>query len=214
MMEINADVHDKRQPKCGVQTAIFYTFGKENLMIGFVNGEKLLTESDLPPQWNLLKGTSDWSGDWTNKGSWKATTKHDSNGNLLLNRVGSWYGIQQFISAFANQIYTFSVFITNLQNSETLGVYASDNSKPLKAYLDGKEINLPPNGQFDTSKINDNQEHKAIFTFQPIQDGTFSVRIENPYETGSLNLSSMKLERGSKATAWMPAISDLMLKNQ
>lgn len=186
-------------------------------MIGFVNGEKLLTDSDLPPQWNLLSGTSDWSGNWENinNSQYSKTAKRDSNGNILLHYQGAWTGINKVITAFANEIYAFSFNITNAQINGDIAVYANNNQFVLqRAYLDGKSCALNTNtGVIDKTAL-DKKEHRISIIGQVKSSGDFSLRIESTTNDNSIDLSSMKLEHGDKSTQWMPAVADLMLKNQ
>lgn len=186
-------------------------------MIGFVNGEKLLTDSDLPPQWNLLSGTSDWSGNWENinNSQYSKTAKRDSNGNMLLHYQGAWVGINKVITAFANEIYAFSFNITNAQINGDIAVYSNNNQFTLqRAYLDGKSVALNTNtGVIDKTAL-DKKEHRISIIGQVKSSGDFSLRLESTNNDNSIDLSSMKLEHGDKSTQWMPAVADLMLKNQ
>lgn len=172
-------------------------------------------EVNIPPQWNLLTGTSDWSGDWTKTNQYSATTKYDSCHNLLLHYSGSWNGIQKKVSAFKNEIFAFGVNITNLETTQTLAFYSIQSTyKILAVYIDGKKINFNSDQTIPKENLFDKSEHRVELIAQAGSDDKFSLRIENTDDNGSMDLSSMKLERGSVATPWMPAIADLMLKNQ
>lgn len=190
-------------------------------MIGFVNGEKLLTESDLPPRWNILTGTKDFSGKWSNAtdGDGKLTDLKDHYGNYFVRHDNvAWQGTNQNAMVSGNQIYTFSLIFKNeSKNVKHLRMYASGYSSTTdiqinSVYIDKVKTSFIDEGQ-SISAPTDDTEHELSYVININKSGIINLRIES-MEDASYLISSFKLEHGSTATPWMPAISDLMLKNQ
>lgn len=190
-------------------------------MIGFVNGEKLLTESDLPPQWNLLKGSSNWSGAWyqATSGDGSLTNLKDQYGNLFVRHsTRAWQGTNQSCYLTESRFYTFSLIFKN--ETKTIShcqffanqfADATAEIQPVATYIDGSKVVADDGGNIALPK--DDLEHIISFTFTVTKSGISNLRMEVP-EGGSYLISSFKLEYGTKATRWMPAITDLMLKNE
>lgn len=179
-------------------------------MIGFVNGEKLLTESDLPPQWNLLTGTADFSGSWINFQKTGSETLNGTKTAYYGNK--QWNGIAPTIH-INRGFYTFSLQIKALST-----IYGNTNfyinvlGTSKSAQLASTYASLINGNGVDT-KVSGNDWKKYSVTFECIQEGFISPRIETSSASNSFLLSQFKLEKGTFATTWMPAISDLTLKS-
>ena len=146
----------------------------------FANGEKLLTESDLPPQWNLLTGTSQ---------DFKTVT---------IPKNSYFPGKYEFLNNFDFPV-VFSAYVINKSNQDL--VFNMDHGS-------GNEDTV-------SSIIKANSQGR----YTVAGAGTSGVYLKTANQVAvssdtSVQIKEEKLERGSKATQWMPAISDLMLKNQ
>lgn len=178
-------------------------------MIGFVNGEKLLTESDLPPRWNLLIGTQDFSGPFV--GVVKSTDKFsDFAVSNYFNSI--WMGETQYYNASIGT-YTFSVFARDLNGNSDAFLMTSFNNNSEKT-PNGETLSKAQVSVESVSIKLTNNWQKFVVTFNVSSNGGIKPRIETDESNRKIQLAGFKLEHGSKATDWMPAVSDLMLKNQ
>lgn len=178
----------------------------------YANGLKLLEESDKSPNWNLLTGTSDWSGQWVNNSvQYSKTNSYDSNGNLLLHYIGAWNGIYKPVKTIVGNFYTFSFLITNFKSSSTINLYSNSENSFLALFVDHKQV--PTGPTIDKKLLEDGNEHKIDAMYQSNTTEAFWARAEKTTSDGSMDLSSMKLECGTVPTPWMPAIADLALKS-
>lgn len=178
-------------------------------MIGFVNGKKLLAESNLLPQWNLLTGTKDFSGEWSN-----LTKSTDTFGDFgVANYFNKpWTGTGQYYIAMVG-IYTFSFWAKNLNGTISVKEYISLNGNiettPSGKSVTKADVNGGDNTNFQLT--NDWQKYTSTFSVKSI--GAIKPRIETGSDSNKIQIAGFKLERGTKATTWMPAISDLALKS-
>ena len=158
----------------------FLYLRKENKMVEYLNGEKLLTESDLPPQWNLLTGTSQ---------EFKTVT---------IPKNSYFPGKYEFQNNFDFPV-VFSAYVINKSNQDL--VLNMDHGS-------GNEDAV-------SSIIKANSQGR--YTVVGVETTGVYLRTANRVVVSSdtsVQIKEEKLERGSIATSWMPAISDLMLKNQ
>lgn len=157
-------------------------------MIIFVNGEKLLTESDLPPQWNLLTNS---------KGPFQPDQSR----------------IDNHIFPSAMQVY--------MVNGQTYTVTAQSNGNFIYTHDTSHESN---NITIWLTADTTMQKYYQIITDANTSTGTtftwsgptgIQVVRLNTYRTdNSIKIWNIKIEKGSRATEWLPAISDLLIKNQ
>lgn len=158
---------------------------------------KLLDENDLPPQWNLLTGTADFSGDdWNWSNSKIETNLKAPNGNSVATEQ-NWSQVYKIINLTKGNYYTFSIDVKD--------VYA----QILVQNPDGTDADCIDK-RITQLHFENSDWHKAQLTFKCIKSS--QVRIfeahDNPHQ-----VANMKLELGTIATPWMPAISDLALKS-
>ena len=186
----------------------------------FGGGEELLQRSDVP-QWNLLNGSSNWSGVWhqATSGDGSVTNLKDQYGNLFVRHsTSAWQGTNQSCYLTESRFYTFSLIFKNetktiihCQFFANQVAGATVEIQPVVTYIDGSKVVADDKGNIALPK--DDLEHIISFTFAVTKSGISNLRMEVP-EGGSYLISSFKLEYGTKATRWMPAITDLMLKNE
>lgn len=147
---------------------------------------------------NLYIGSSDFSsGDWTNIEEYTEDGT-DSFGNVVLTKTNAWLGLFQEIQAKAGESYTLSV---NAKGDGTakLWFYVSE------VLEDGTE---------NTHGVKDygvcpTTETRFAETWEVRNDCILRFRVENSKAGYNLWVSSIKLEKGNKATDWTPAPEDV-----
>lgn len=186
----------------------------------YLAGHELLEESDKQPQWNLLSGSSNWSGTWyqATTGDGSLTNLKDQYGNLFVRHdTRAWQGTNQSCYLTENRFYTFSLIFKNeTKNISRCQFFANQvegatvEIQPVAYCVDGSKVVADDGGNIALPK--DDSEHIISFVFAVTKSGRSNMRMEVP-DGGSYLISSFKLEYGTKATRWMPAISDLALKS-
>ena len=78
------------------------------------------------PNLNLLDGTKDFSGTWTNSSSW--VTDGTYKGLTVKKRTGQWYGIYKEFTAPKDGKYTFSTYVKSSGNTANILMYLGINS--------------------------------------------------------------------------------------
>lgn len=150
----------------------------------YIDNQRLLTESDKQPQWNLLTGTSQVLKE------------------AIISQGQSWPQFMLLNPVPFSGVLTASVYIEN--NSEQAICLRGDGS-----FINNSDSVLP-------------HQAKTVYVTTPYNNNGgiyFSLQNANDHDTvAKKNLTfkykELKLERGSVATPWMPAVADLMLKNQ
>lgn len=175
----------------------------------YVNGMKILDEFDKQPNWNLLVGTQDFSGPWTYISKANNNFFNFSVINYFNNQ---WGGICQYCNVTPG-IYTFSVYARDLKGDSSDYIMSPLNQVS-ETTPDGKTVSMAKvDKQSEIIKLS-NEWQKFKTTFRVINAGAIKPRIETSDKDRQIQLAGFKLEHGSIATPWMPAIADLMLKNQ
>nr|WP_237025231.1 hypothetical protein [Lactococcus lactis] len=67
------------------------------------------------PRFNLLDGTKDFSGDWTNSSSWENDGTYK--GLTVKKKTVAWSGIYKIFTAPKDGVYTFSAYVKGLGSS-------------------------------------------------------------------------------------------------
>lgn len=198
-----------------MQRQSFY-FGKENSMDIYGGGNKILQRSDVP-QWNLISGTYTLSGFsmTPNGGSIDDTNELGQDSEMITSTkiVHLWgsyaigTGVKLPQSLYLTKgIYTLS-FLCKHQDPNDNSTY------PLGLY-DDSVTNNKLLGQSGVRKTFE----KTSITFAVNESKNYgSLRIGTTsgatYPAGSIYLSDFKLERGSLATPWAPALRDFAYKS-
>lgn len=177
----------------------------------YLNGTKILDESDKQPQWNLISGTSDFSGGWFNL---QNTTANQFNGNqVVAYNNQDWQGPCKTVHIEPG-FYTFSLMMNvNQPLNGTISFFVQPS------YSKKKQAGLSSDSEYLTKgtaliKNIPSGWNKYSVSFSVKEEGYIEPRIETSSNNNSISLAQFKLERGGTATPWMPAIADLMLKNQ
>lgn len=166
----------------------------------YANGIRLLDESDKQPQWNLFTNSSSFKN-WTNK-TGQIDLKYTSEplGHGVQTAV-AWGQIFQPMYLVENKTYTFSA-----------NIFLKDNSQ-YNCYVNNIEnlsisSNVTPNGQ--GGSVTTGGWKRVSQTFKCLKAGTYAISVTSSDEYA---VASYKLEYGTIATPWMPAITDLALKS-
>lgn len=140
---------------------------------------------------NLLTGTSDWSGTWTNLSGFSKNGTY--NGLTILERKYAWNGAYQAYTIQTAGVYTFSAWVKQSVNGIQTGLYA---------YINGvsQSGTWYPTNNFDWTRVS--------FTFKSLKVGDIVIARIEINGTGDLEIAGYKLEKGSVATPYIPNIAD------
>ena len=145
------------------------------------------------PNLNLLGGTRDFSGTWTDSVAW--TNDGIYKGLTVKKKTGRWQGIYKTFTAPKDGTYTFSAYVKASGTTTIIYRYGAVNGVTQTNKLIGSEFDW----LIDSVSV----------TLQYGQTANFR------YEIGSLNTDAIlwtaghKWEQGSKATLWMPSSSEV-----
>lgn len=151
---------------------------------------------------NLLSGTKDFSGDWINKSEWNISAEK-YNGFIVATNKTAFKGLTKCIEGKKGEVYTFSFYLK--RNNQ-------DESSILSA-VDTDSINLKSGGASianSRKNISATDEWKRYeHTFKLLSDGLFSPCIISPSYSCKYSVCGYKIERGTIATDWTPALEDI-----
>lgn len=151
---------------------------------------------------NLLKGTRDWSGDWSRAGNWMADGTHD--GFAVMSRTDAWSGLYKpSPKLVAGQTYTFSacVKVEPGQNHPAY-IYITNGHVVNDKHLSDSEVTTK---MASFVNIADGEWHVISLTFTPkVSKKDVLARIEG---IGGYKLSvcAYMLVEGDTPAAWAPA---------
>ena len=141
---------------------------------------------------NLLYGTRDFSGTWTNSYFW--ITDGTYKGLVVKRTTGKWNGIHKTFTAPKDGTYTFSAYIKSSGSSATIYRYAFLNGVRLSKVLIGNNFDWFRDSLTLNLKANDT----ALIRYEITGDGTDSI----------LWNAGHKWDPGSTATPYTPAPED------
>lgn len=182
----------------------------------FGGGGEFLQRSDVP-QWNLIPGTYTLSGFsmTPNGGSIDDTNELEQDSEMITspkiahlwgnNVIGSGVRLPQSLY-LTKGIYTLSFLCKHLDSND-------NSTYPLGLY-DDSATNNKLLGQCGARKTFE----KTSITFAVNESKNYSsLRVGTtsgvPYPGGSIYLGDFKLEHGSLATSWAPALKDFVMKS-
>ncbi|KST92176.1 phage distal tail protein domain-containing protein [Lactococcus lactis] len=153
-------------------------------------------ETTVYPNLNLLDGTRDFSGNWTNSNSW--TTDGTYKGLTVKKITTQWSGIYKTFTVPKDGAYTFSAYIKSSGNTANVFRYGGVNSTSSQGIIQ-KFIG----NNFDWTRDSVTLNLKA--------NDTVWIRYEiSGARTDSiLWVAGYKWEQGSTATPWMPSASEV-----
>lgn len=164
--------------------------------------QKLEQRTGVNP--NMLNGTADWSGDW----------HQDDAGGIDMNYVADGLVDPEGNSAITAPSSGNS-FPPNKVVNLTRGTYTLSGWIYAGIDLDPFHVSPPSFLNKDkagavsetvvSNKATPNQWTRCYFTFTVTQDGLITV---GPWDSKTYHLGSLKLEKGDKATPWVPSSED------
>jgi hypothetical protein len=147
---------------------------------------------------NLLEGTKDFSGNWTNSSSW--TNDGTYKGLIVKKRIGQWQGIYKAFTAPKDGVYTFSAYVKSSGNNANIARYGGINST--NANIGRKDIGNNFDWIRDTITLNLKTNDSVWFKYEIKGSGTDSI----------LWTAGHKWEEGDKATPYMQTESETTSK--
>lgn len=143
---------------------------------------------------NLYTGTRDFSGAWNNKGNW-TLTPNAYGGFTVASKSGAWGGLNQLISVLKGDTFTLSCMAKT--TGTRVGIYTAASG-----------VVVTPSYDIRTVASNEWTRLTMTFTGDIMDYGDIRPRIESPEASATLEICSLKLERGDTPTPWTPAPSD------
>lgn len=154
-------------------------------------------ETTTYPNLNLIDGTKDFSGNWTNSSSW--VTDGTYKGLTVKKRTAQWNGIYKTFTVPKDGVYTFSSYIKSSGNTANIYRYGEINSiggsqGPIQKFI-GNNFDWTRDSVTLNLKANDS----VWIRYEISGAGTDSV----------LWVAGYKWEQGSIATPYMPSSSEV-----
>lgn len=145
------------------------------------------------PNLNLLDGTKDFSGTWTNVGGW--ATDGTYNGLTVKKRIDKGAGLYKIFTAPADGTYTFSSYLKTSGNGNIIR-WVNTNGK---------------DGVGTTNLTSNDNWFKDTFSVSLKAGDKVSIRYEIPSGSTVLAIwnAGHKWEQGSTATPYMPSASEV-----
>ncbi|MDT2922052.1 pyocin knob domain-containing protein, partial [Lactococcus lactis] len=148
------------------------------------------------PNLNLLDGTRDFSGTWTNSSFW--TTDGTYKGLTVKKTTGKWNGIYKTFTAPKDGIYTFSAYIKSSGNMTNVNRFGGINSTSNEHTL-SKLIGNNFDWTMDTVTANLKANDSVWIKYEITGNGTDLI----------LWTAGHKWEQGSTATPYMPSSTEV-----
>ncbi|AHC94236.1 putative tail protein [Lactococcus phage phiL47] len=151
--------------------------------------------STVYPNLNLLDGTKDFSGTWTNSSSW--VTDGTYKGLTVKKRTEQWNGIYKTFTAPKDGVYTFSSYIKSSGNNANIYRYGGVNTTSSQPIIQ-KQIGNNFDWTRDNVTLNLKANDSVWIRYEISGAGTDSI----------LWTAGYKYESSSIATPWMPSESE------
>ncbi|WP_285035233.1 fibronectin type III domain-containing protein [Lactococcus petauri] len=149
------------------------------------------------PNLNLLDGTRDFSGTWTNSSSW--VTDGTYKGLTVKKRTAQWNGIYKTFTAPKDGTYTFSAYIKSSGNMANIYRYVAVNGASPGSVVPNKLIGNNFDWLRDSFQVTLKAGDTIYANYAISGTGTDSI----------LWTSGHKWEQGSTATPYMPSSSEV-----
>jgi len=134
---------------------------------------------------------------------WTKTTD-TYNGLAVIQTTASWNGISQYIQVKKGDVLTYSVYAKYISGTGTSMIYWGLNDNPEGSY--SAATANPSNNEVVITDSWQRVSETAVAT----SDGYLRPRIErSSNNTHVLQIAGIKVEKGSTATPWSPALEDV-----
>ena len=168
-----------------------------NTHVAYANSSDGVTDfTTVYPNLNLLDGTKDFSGTWTNSSFW--TTDGTYKDLTVKKTTGKWNGIYKTFTAPKDGTYTFSAYIKSSGNMANINRFGGVNSTSNQGTL-SKSIGNNFDWTRDSVNLNLKANDTVWIRYDRTADGTDSI----------LWTAGHKWEQGSTATPYMPSASEV-----
>ena len=155
-----------------------------------IYGNKETTEY---PNLNLLDGTKDFSGNWSNSTNWVNDGTYK--GLTVKKRTGQWGGIFKPCTVSTDGVYTFSAYIKSSSTNNDVVRWVNVNNKDTNRNV----LAITSNWSIDTFSL--------TLKAGDIVHVRYEITTQNTTDT--LWNAGHKWELGSTATPWMPSASEV-----
>ncbi|QIG56977.1 tail protein [Lactococcus phage P1532] len=149
------------------------------------------------PNLNLLDGTKDFSGEWTNSSYWE--TDGTYKGLTVKKRTKQWNGIYKIFKAPQSGVYTFSAYVKGAGSKSHIYRYVSVNGNVPGTIVPNTLIG----DTFDWLRDSFNVTLKAGDTIY----ATYAISVLDT--NSAVWTAGHKWEEGSIATPWMPSANEV-----
>nr|WP_259744070.1 collagen-like protein [Lactococcus lactis] len=140
------------------------------------------------PNLNLIDGTKDFSGNWTNSSSW--VTNGTYKGLTVKTQNVTWSPISKKFTVLTSGTYTISEYVRNVGNSQVVS-YLNIN---------GSVVTQINNGA--------NFDWKRVFITRALSAGDVVILETHNGTTGQISVAGYKVENGPVSTLYMPSASE------
>lgn len=149
------------------------------------------------PNLNLLDGTKDFSGTWTNSSSWQNDGTYK--GLTVKKRTAQWNGICKTFTAPKDGTYTFSAYIKSSGNMANVYRYVYINGKNVSDIISNKLLGNNFDWLRDSLTVTLKAKDIVYVKYEITGSGSDSI----------LWTAGHKLEEGSVATPYMTSASEV-----
>lgn len=149
---------------------------------------------------NLVEGSQDFSGTWTNSGTW-STASENYNGLVVKSKSIAWNGLYKEITVESGKIYTFSLF-AKAGSARQVVIYLTGGGATATTQPVNKAVNITTSWQ------------RVYITFTVNATGTLHARIENTeaYDTPTY-ICGYQLEESDALTSYEPYVGGIPSPN-
>ncbi|MDV2632509.1 BppU family phage baseplate upper protein [Lactococcus lactis] len=150
------------------------------------------------PNFNLLNGTKDFSGTWSNSSSW--ITDGTYKGLTVKKRIVQWGGIYKTFTAPQNGVYTFSAYVKASGTTTNVYRYGAVNGITQPNKMMGTKFDW----LIDSVSVTLQAGQTAFFKYEITTNGVSDT---------TLWTAGHKWEQGSIATPYMPLATEVTIND-
>lgn len=152
--------------------------------------------TNVYPNLNLLDGTKDFSGTWTNSSSW--VTDGTYKGLTVKKRTAQWNGIYKTFTAPKDGFYTFSAYVKGSGNTADIYRYGGVNTTSAQ-----KELQKSMGNNFDWAR------DSVTLNLKANDSVWFKYEISGLGADSILWTAGYKVENSLVATPYMPSSTEV-----